>query len=168
MKDLQKLFNECKKELDDIGIKYGNIVKLEVNYRFKKTWGQCSYVNKNENKFKIEIAAKLLQDDIDDISTKNTIIHELLHSCKDCMNHGNEWKRLANIVNKKYPQYNIKRTTSNKSKGIEYEDKDFNYILECKKCGNKLYFSKMCKRIIYAENGYLIHLNCGGKFKRIK
>lgn len=29
MKDLNKLFDECKAELDSIGIQYGNVVSIE-------------------------------------------------------------------------------------------------------------------------------------------
>ena len=40
------------------------------------------------------------KDEIDDNATKTTIIHEILHSCEKCMNHGPEWKKLAELVNK--------------------------------------------------------------------
>ena len=44
MKDLNKLYCECIKELDSIGVKYGNIVSVVVNTRAKKRWGQCKIV----------------------------------------------------------------------------------------------------------------------------
>ena len=44
MKDLNKLFDECKAELDSIGIQYGNVVSIEVNYRAKKQCGLCREV----------------------------------------------------------------------------------------------------------------------------
>ncbi len=39
MRDLQVVTKECMKELDKIGIKYGNVVKFEVNTRAKSRWG---------------------------------------------------------------------------------------------------------------------------------
>ena len=166
MKDLKKLFNECMEEVKAIGIKPGEIIKLEINYRFKKTWGRCSYVDRKKKTYMIEISDKLLQDEIDDNATKTTIIHEILHSCEKCMNHGPEWKKLAELVNKNYPQYNIKRTTSSSEKGIELNPDNFKYVLECNGCKKLIGYHRMCKIIKYSD--YFKCAKCGGKFVLIK
>ena len=127
MKDLQKLFEECKKELDYIGIEYGYIESIIINNRAKKRWGQCKITYRSscwQNRvFSINISERLLRDDITDNACKNTIMHEILHTCENCFNHGSEWKRMAELINDCYFFYNIKRTTSSEEKGINEEEK---------------------------------------------
>lgn len=172
MKDLQKLFNECKEELDYIGIEYGCIESITINTRAKKRWGQCRITLNSaywENRiFSINISDKLLQDDVSDESAKDTIIHEILHTCKGCMNHGEEWKRLADIVNDCYSYYNIKRTASAEEKGINIkeEEKNYKYALRCKCCGKIFYKNRMCNVIKYPKN--YTHSIDGGELERIK
>lgn len=114
MKNLILLTSECMKELDMLRIPYGNILELEVNTRAMKRWGQCKKIS---NGYSINISARLLEDSISDQSTKETILHELLHTCENCFDHGIEWKRLAQKVNQAYG-YQIKRTTEADEKGI--------------------------------------------------
>lgn len=174
MKDLKKLFNECKSELDAIGIEYGCIESITINTRAKKRWGQCKITLNStywENKiFSINISERLLQDDISDISTKDTIMHEILHTCKGCMNHGEEWKRLADIVNDCYSYYNIKRISSAEEKGInikeEEKKEEAKYILRCTKCGKLFYKNRMCEVVRYPM--IYNHKTDGGQLERIK
>ena len=160
MKDLQNYYLKCLKELSDIGIKPGNIKRIYVNKNFKSTWGRCHY-NKKENIYEIQINPILVQDDTEDISLKNTIIHEILHTCEGALNHGPIWKSLAEKVNKAYPEYNIKRTTSSKEKNVKVE---YKYVLECKNCKKTFGFHRMCKYIKYSN---AFKCKCGGNFKVI-
>ena len=109
MKDLKKLANECMAELDAIGVQYGNVISWQINTRVKNRWGQCRYIG--GGRYSINITNRLLDDNLPDEAAKETIIHELLHSVDGCMNHGPNWKRVADKVNRAY-HYNIKRTTS--------------------------------------------------------
>lgn len=168
MRDLQSVARECMKELDKIGIKYGNVVKFEVNTRAKSRWGQCK--NLGNNNFSINISIYLLDDTTDIKGLKNTILHELLHTCKGCQNHGTEWKRLAAIVNRAYG-YNIKRTSSADDKGCTCKPdksdtpKKIKHVLQCKHCGQKIIRyrdSKFTNNPDYYRCGV-----CGGKFEKI-
>ena len=163
MKNLEKLFNECKMELDNIGIEYGDITDVTINTRAKKRWGQC---RQHGSTYSINISVRLLQDDVSDIATKNTIIHEILHTCEGGMCHTGEWKRLANLVNDCYSCYNIKTKTSSKEKGIEPEPIEYKYELRCKKCGKVYRHQRMCKSVKYPE-WYRCGV-CGGDLERIK
>lgn len=138
MKDLQKLYNECLQELNNIDIEYGVIRSISINNRLTRTWGLCRtfYENGCDKVFRIDISSRLLKDDVDDIATKDTIIHEILHTCEGCQNHGKEWKKQAEKVNKEYPQYHISRTTSTTKKGISDEN-EYKYIIQCKTCKKK-------------------------------
>lgn len=95
MRDVNVIAIECMRELENIGIKCGNVIKIDVNTRSKKRWGQCQKIGNN---YIIEVNQILLREDTDIDGLKNTIIHELLHTCKGCMKHTGEWKQLAEAV----------------------------------------------------------------------
>lgn len=166
MKDLEKMAAECTKDLLSIGIHPRTVAKWTVNTRAKNRWGSCKMLSPGI--FEISISWRLLQDDVDEMATKNTIVHELLHTVNDCYNHKGKWKQLAEKVNNRLPQYKISRVTSCEEKGIQEEDKPLkvNYILECNRCGYQIQRER-CSRIIqhpeYYRCGY-----CGGEIRRLK
>lgn len=164
MRDLNIVAKECMKMLDDIGIKYGHITEFKVNTRAIKRWGQCKRV---PGGYSINISATLLDERNDINGLKNTILHELLHSCEGCMNHGDKWKFVANKVNIAYG-YNIKRCSSSDEKGVDEDMRPVQYKYEvmCEKCGNVYKRSKMSNVVQHPER-----YRCGccqGKLKRIK
>lgn len=158
MKNLDKLFNECMNEAKAIGLKPGNIVGVTVNTRAKNRWGQTRYSN---GVYSINISNRLLAEELDDMVAKNTIMHEIIHTCPGCMNHGENWKRLANRVNAAYPDYNIKRTTSCEEKGIEApEPRAYRWEIYCKSCGKKWNYKRLPKCAQYPSN---YRCFCGGE-----
>lgn len=161
MKDFDKLIETCLSELDKTGIKYGNVTKWEINTRAKKRWGQCRILP-NGKSFEISISKRLLDDALPDESAKSTIIHELLHTCKGCRNHGSEWKKLASVVNSELG-YNIKRCTSPAEQGIfgEKAVKQAKYAVMCLKCG-KIYERERKSGLIKNPHRYRCGI-CGGK-----
>lgn len=168
MRNINDYAKRCMTELDDIGIEYGNIIEFKVNTRAKKRWGQCKAV---PGGYSINISAILLDERNDEQGLKNTIIHELLHSCKGCMNHGENWKRLAAKVNRAYG-YNIKRCSSADEKGVQEETRpikttrEIKYIVKCNGCGHTYTRTKMSKLIQHPEH-YRCGC-CGGKLSVIK
>lgn len=165
MKDLTKLVEECKAELDSIGIKYGKVREWTVNTRAKHRWGQCKKVG--FGLFDISISHSLLNDDADVQSAKNTIVHELLHTVPGCFGHKGKWKMLSEYVNLKLPQYTIKRVTSFEEKGLEREIKEpiYRYMLRCKKCGQEIKRQKKSKVILQYKKYRCA--KCGGKLERV-
>lgn len=165
MRDLIELANVCMLELDEIGIEYAEVIHWEVNTRAKKRWGLCTH-NLNGS-YTISISSRLLADDVAVDGAINTIIHELLHTVQGCMNHGENWKREANKVNRAYG-YNIKRGSTAEEKGVEpIEDmpKAIKYQFKCKECGviyNRTRASKFTKNWQNYRCGY-----CKGKFEKI-
>ena len=113
--------------------------------------------------YSININVVLLDEKNDVSGLKNTIIHELLHSCKGCMNHGENWKRLAEKVNRAYG-YNIKRTSSSDEKGVQKSTVPTaknKYCVICEKCGKKYMRTRMSNLVKY-PNRYSCGV-CGGK-----
>ena len=165
MKNLKELAIECMAELDAIGIKYGNIVEWQINTRAKKRWGQC---HKNpDGTYIISISHRLLADNVENDGAKNTIIHELLHSVKGCMNHKEEWKYQAEKVNRAYG-YNIKRCSSSEEKGVEGLEsipQAIKYQFKCKDCG-KVYSRTRASKFTNNWQRYRCGV-CGGDFIKI-
>ena len=152
MRNLDEYAIQCMEELDAIGIEYGNIIEVKINTRAKKRWGQCRAI---PGGYSINISAILLDERNDEQGLKETIIHELLHSCKGCMNHGENWKRLAAKVNRAYG-YNIKRCSSAEDKGVQEETRPVNmrtvnYIIKCNQCGHTYTRTRMSKIIQHPE-----------------
>lgn len=145
-KRLDEMFNECIDEMDAIDIPYGKITEVTVNYRAKSRWGQCQRRYENGIIYKININADLCHPEASERGLKETIIHEILHTCPDCMCHTGEWKRLADLVNDCYG-YNVKRCNSSEDKGMSefYKQHDrqgrpdkpvtWRYEIRCKNCG---------------------------------
>lgn len=147
MRNLKNYAEKCKKMLEDLHIEYGNITRWDINSRAKHRWGQCEeYL---PGKFCIEINRQLLNEENDEKGLIETILHELLHSCKGCMNHGHSWVSLAQQVNNKY-NLNIKRTNSAADKGIVTEI-PHKYAVKCPECGKIWYRDRMCNLVEHPE-----------------
>lgn len=176
MKNLTKLFNECIADCDSLGIKYGRITNVSVNTRAKRRWGQTrthkpykySTCHKDYT-FDISISNRLLEDDVEDMMAKNTIMHEILHTVEDCQNHGDKWKAMADKVNRAYG-YNIKRCTSSSEKGLEpikiERNYSKNYVMVCKRCGAEVIKHRMSNFVRYPQ--FYRHVNCNGTFERVQ
>ena len=163
MKDLMKLVAESKAELDAIGIPYRTVRNWTVNTRARSRWGQCKTISKGV--FDIDISERLLSGDVPDFSAKNTIIHELLHTVEGCEGHGGKWKQLAERVNQAYPQYHIKRVTSNEEAGVQPIQKPYRavYKIACSRCGTYTYRQKASKLVQHPERYRCA--KCGGKLQ---
>lgn len=133
MRNLEMVANECIVELNDCNIRINKVKEIKVNNRAKNRLGICRRIN---GEYIIEISDILLSNNVPLKSLKQTILHELLHTCDGCMNHKEKWKRYANIVNKKYG-YNISRVTNMREIGIDIDNIDlgYKYKATCKCCG---------------------------------
>ena len=143
---LAELVKEVKEKLKKIDIPVsGDIEKVVINKRAKKRLGACKKVIKPGNRavFVIEISSILLNCKDDEICS--VIAHELIHTCKDCFNHGKKWKEYAGRANSAYA-YNIKRLAN--LENIKYEnDSKMEYIVKCKNCGTVYKRVRMCPLI---------------------
>ena len=159
MKDLNTLVQDAKDVLDELNIPYGEISKVSVNNRAKSRWGRCKKVG---DKYEIEISAELMGDDTTWEAAMNTMIHELLHAHKDRMCHTGEWKRCAEIVNREYPIYNIKRTSSAEERGVYRSPKKYKFKLSCDSCNAVSYYERQTKAITkIMAYGYNSNYRCG-------
>ena len=133
MRNLNVVAIECMRELDVANIPYRIVRKWEVNTRAKSRWGQCKQVSPGV--FEININIDLLREENSIDGLKDTIIHELLHTCEGCMNHGAKWKAYADKVNRYYG-YNVSRCSSADDKGVTVQRvQKIKYQFKCTGCG---------------------------------
>ena len=137
--ELRKMVAECLEEIKateiPITIKMEN---LEVCTMYSTTIvGRCTKGNNND--YTIEINDKFVEVCTDFKTIKNTICHELLHTIRGCLNHGSNWKRCANTMNRQYG-YNITRLTK-----VNLYPKQYKYTLQCKKCLNSCNYVRKSK-----------------------
>ena len=168
---LADVYKECVGELDAIGVPYGTVTEVTVNYRAKSRWGQCVRDNARGT-FTINIRCDLLMEYASEKGLKETILHELIHTCPHCMNHGPEWVKWVELVNDCYA-YAIKRANTAEDKGmaaeyyeaikIEREQKRMNakYRFHCRDCGQVIVRTR---RSQFTE-WYMLY-TCGRQFVR--
>lgn len=146
MKNYELLREECLNEVRNAGIEPGNIVRWTINKRAKKRWGQCRKYPNGE--CEIEISSWVLEDERIPVEIcKNTLIHEILHSCPECMGHTGMWKVYAKRMKDIYG-YEITRTANRTDFGIEeYEvqSRPVKYVYRCKGCGQVITRTRSCK-----------------------
>lgn len=162
MRDLMKYARICLEEVEAVGIPHGDISEFVVNTRVKSRFGQCRKLP--NGKYSINISKALLDESVNDKWLKDTIIHEILHSCKDCMNHGKKWKYYASIMNRKYG-YSISRCASSAEMGIAEKTSPtfYKYRLICTKCGHTYLRQRMSAAVQNPSRFYCGY--CNGKLK---
>lgn len=161
MKDLQKLYKECLAEATTAGVKPGNIIKVEIG-NFKKTYGKtCRDIDTGE--YIIKIMRDMLKDEAPEKEVKTTILHEICHTAKDCFNHGPNWKREVNKINKMYG-YEIK-TKGNMNERNMQNVITFKYTYRCKGCGNIVGYDRVTR---FVKNPEIYQCGlCHSKFEKI-
>lgn len=163
MLDPNELLQKAIEQVQEAGIKPGNINPvLEINHSAKGNFGLCTKIN-NPNRqydYKIRLNKEVLK--AKEKSIMEVLVHEVLHSCEGCMNHGKTWKSYVSIMNKKFG-YNISRCTTYEKLGIS--NVDSKYIIECVECKRKIYRNRKSK---LTENVSLYYCNCNGELKIIK
>ena len=148
---------------------------LEINNKALKRLGRCEA--KSGNRYVIQINEfhnKLSPE----ISVMNTLIHELLHSLPKCMNHGEIWKRYANMYNRTYGttisrtsplegDYKIFKEEIDKQRGHTQHKNhsvysDGKHKITCSKCNKSWYYERAGRVVKLAmQNKKLKCPHCG-------
>lgn len=167
---LETLYKQCVNELNSIGILDSNIgtIDIKLSKRNNKRYGCCKQEEPDKstkyyekirnrrylrygkfNKHTIEISKWVMQ--LEESIIKNTIMHEIIHCFPYCNNHGEEFKRYANIINTKLG-YDISRVGNKKEdyekSNIEYrENVNYKYKIICNECGQTFYRQRINKSL---------------------
>ena len=147
MRDYQKIARECLEEVKDCGIQPGNIAAFVTNGRLSHAWGRCVF-RRSTNINTIELQPFLLEDATPLEVLKATLIHEILHTCEGCHNHGAIWESYTHRINARYgykvTQYATQEEISAcMEAGTFSPEARFRYIIDCARCGQRICRSKM-------------------------
>ena len=101
--------------------------------------GSCT---KENGIYRISLSCYILGDEI---TVRDTLAHELVHTCRGCMNHGPNFQRISHQVERELG-IPVNRTASREESersGIRdaYRQK-IRYRIQCTKCGNTYYRQK--------------------------
>ena len=159
-------------------ISSGIIKNVVINKRAKSRFGCCKRQGSlGIIKFQIELSEVMLC--APEKKMKQTLAHEILHTCKGCYNHSPLWKSYAEKMNRAYG-YEISRTATAKNLGItdeaylEREKKlkerkspemlaQAKYLIVCEKCGAQIPRQRLSSLV---KRPYLYRCKCGGTLKR--
>ena len=157
--ELDGLMARLRRELISIGIPVSNRLEPEVriNTRARRRLGCCYY---QSGRYWIEVSQAVLEDE--DL-LKQTLVHELLHTCPKCRDHGPKWKAYAQTVNEKLG-YRIERTVKTETPAGSLRHEEIKYILECQSCGAQIKRMRMSKAV---KSPWRYRCPCGGKLKRV-
>ena len=157
---LDNLLEEVCAELRGIGIPISEKLSPSVliNTRAKRRLGCCFF---KDGRYIIEISRSIL--DKPEL-LRQTLAHELLHTCYGCNNHGSRWKSYAARLNETFG-YSIERTSKPEGDLTRLRTEQIRYILECSSCGVKIYRSRLSKAV---KAPWRYRCRCGGKLKRIQ
>jgi predicted SprT family Zn-dependent metalloprotease len=126
-----------------------------INTRATARFGCCV---KKGDRYIIELSDKLVN--APESSCRQTLAHEILHTCYGCRNHGPRWKQYAEKMNAAYG-YHISRTGTHEALGIA-NTIPVKYVLVCQKCGAELKRTRMSNLVRYPER---YRCKCGGTLK---
>lgn len=168
---LNQWLREEREHLIALGIPVSGDICPEIHLSKATSWyGRCRQ-NKvyqgNPYKFQISISVYHLADS--ERAIRNTLIHELLHTCPGCLNHGPKWKAYAALVQKQLG-YHIIRAGGDKDKDSAIEQArqqkreryQTQYFLICEKCGQTFVRYRKSNLVLHPEK---YRCKCGGKIK---
>lgn len=157
--ELDELMAGLHRELKSLGIPVSSrlLPGVKVNTRAKRRLGCCFC---QSGRYWIEISQTVLEDE--DL-LKQTLVHELLHTCPKCRDHGRQWKAYAQAVNETLG-YRIERTVKTEAPMGPLRHEEIKYILECQSCGAQIKRMRMSKAVKYP---WRYRCPCGGKLKRV-
>ncbi len=160
MYDLDSMLQEVVAQARAVGIPVSRKIlpHVVVNGRAKTRFGCCK---KRDGVYTIEVSDRLLS--ADERARRQTLAHEILHTCRGCSNHGERWKAYAEAMNAAYG-YGISRLCSGESMGLE-PDRSYKYAVRCVKCGKSYERLKRSSIILHPERYRCI---CGGALERVR
>lgn len=156
--DVNALLVQVIEEAGRIGIPVSKRISPEVklNTRAVARFGCC--IRRGEAHY-IELSARL--PEAGEWAVRETLAHEVLHTCWGCRDHGARWKGYAARMNAAYG-YRISRTGTWESMGLANQ-KPVNYLLVCEKCGVEIPRTKASRLVQHPER---YRCRCGGKLSR--
>lgn len=159
-RDLDALLAEIMAQLRGLKIPLSDRIAphVEVNDRAVARFGCCKY---RDGQYTIEVARRVARGP--EQSLRETLAHELLHTCYGCRNHGKRWKLYAQRAGEAYG-YRIARSATEEELGVG-EARACRYLLRCTACGAQF---KRFRTSPLVEHPERYRCRCGGRLERVK
>ena len=169
MRELNDYIPKVIHILEACNIPYGDVISVEPNSRFRARWGDCGYIDRKAKTFRIRISTYLLDEAVPEQALLDTLLHEYLHTCPGCQNHGAQWKLYAAKINARFG-YSIKRANSEEEKGVpagvvQHRRMERKYAIQCCGCGKVFRYARMTGACKSPERYHCA--TCGGKLQRV-
>lgn len=158
--ELDTLLGDLENTLRGLGIPLSREIRpaVVVNTRAKRRLGCCI---RKEGAFTIEISAGILDNPE---LLHATLVHELLHTCYGCQNHGKRWKAYA-VKAGEALGLEIQRTVAVEGQPQRLRQDSVKYFLRCTSCGAVIPRRRMSKAV---KNPGRYRCSCGGKLERLQ
>lgn len=130
--------------------------KVQINRRAVSRFG-CCY--RQGDGYVIELAEGLLTGP--EAACRQTLAHELLHTCPGCGNHGPRWKAYAQRMNQAYG-YHIARTDTFQRLGLP-DTRPVRHLVVCQQCGRQFGRTRASALVLHPER---YRCQCGGRLVR--
>lgn len=130
---------------------------VRVNSRATTRFGCCA---RREGRYIIELSRRLLEAEA--WACRQTLAHEVLHTCPGCRDHGARWQGYARRMNDAYG-YHIARTGTCQELGVP-DLTPVNYLVVCQSCGRRFQRARMSRLVQHPER---YRCTCGGRLKRV-
>lgn len=160
MHDCDRMMAETAEQARKLGIPISEHIEphVRINRRALNRLGCC---RRKGNGYVIELAARVAEGTEE--SCRETLAHELLHTCVGCQNHGALWKEYARRMNGAYG-YQISRVAAGDTvEGIQ--PCPFRYLFRCENCGAELGRYRASPLTRHPER---YRCRCGGRLRRVE
>lgn len=153
--ELNDLMNELAEGMRSLSIPISKNISPEVmvNSRARRRLGCC---RKAGGHFFIEVSSSLL---CEEARLRQTLVHELLHTCPGCQNHGERWKTYASVVNAAWGMEISRLAPPNENEPARLRHDTVKYILICERCGKQFPRTRLCPLVRHPER---YRCSCGG------
>lgn len=148
MLDINALLADVARQAKSIGIPISEHIhpKVQINTRAKGRFGACT--KKRDGTFVIELSDKMLT--APPLSCRQTLAHELLHTCYGCQNHKKRWHAYAQKMNDAFG-YHISRTDTPEALGVVINTPS-RYIVFCENCAMEFPRNRRSSLVAYPEH----------------
>ncbi len=128
------------------------VTKIDRTLKLSRSSTRLGTCRKEKGIYRISISEYILEDEE---TVRNTLAHELVHTCRGCMNHGVTFQRIGQLVEKTFG-IEVNRTATREESersGIReaYENKA-RYRIICRRCGAVFYRQKRSKLVTHPGN----------------
>lgn len=158
-KELDQELAALWKELRGLGVPVSKKLDphVRINTRAKRRLGCCVY---SPGQCAVEVSARILEDPE---LLRLTLVHELLHTCPGCRNHGPQWKSWARIAGQALG-LDVQRTVPLEDSPGPLRQESVKYVLQCQSCGALIPRKRMSKAV---KAPWRYRCSCGGRLKRL-